>query len=324
MHQDHSKQENKFYSSIKNWWVILFSIGLIALFVFSLAFLIQHYQSRNLWTISSTIFAFLGVMLTAGAAIPAISAIFSYINFAEKNAQAEKDLEKIKIDLQNYQTELDKISTLGGYIHKYLKEKEIESTFLAYIKNPITEYKNEVREKIHLNFNSHYLHLISQAVQSLLDYDDYCEQGYLSDENPALECQINLIDDYRKLAFYDLFFANRYFEHLEKMIEHFISKNSETDNEYQDYFLGFVTDWIVELIQFDEKQRRIVIPQSLMSLITKLYKEHFSNNGELKQKIFKLVNPYNERTSKLSFKLNFTKPKTNPFNQTSIKYRSKE
>lgn len=315
MQKNNSTETSQFDYSIKFWWTILFSIGVIALFIFSIAFLVENYDSDKLFEISSTILAFLGVMLTAAVAIPAISAIFSYINFTEKNKQAEKDLEKIKTDLQDYQAELDKISILGGDIYQYLKEKEIEDFFLTYIKNPKSEYKNEVKDKLGLNFNSHYLYLISRAVQSLLDYDDYCEQGYSSDESPALECQIDLIEDYRKLAFYDLFFVNRYFDHLEIMIDSFISKNNETNNEYQDHFLDYVSSWIIDLIQFDEKQRKIEPPTSLTNLITKLYSKELSNNNELKQKIFKLVNPYNERASKLSCKLNITKPKTNPFNQ---------
>lgn len=105
-----------FYHSIKIWWVILFSVSLIVLFVFSLAFLIKHYDANKLWEINSALFAFLGVTLTAGAAIPAISAIFSYLGFIEKHQHANAQLSKIKEQLNEYHIQFENLPDIQTLI----------------------------------------------------------------------------------------------------------------------------------------------------------------------------------------------------------------
>lgn len=74
----------------------------VALLAFSVSCLIKSYETKDLWDISLWLFALLGLLITVSAAIPAITAIFSYQSFIRNSEQAKNEL----TDIKNRQQEL--------------------------------------------------------------------------------------------------------------------------------------------------------------------------------------------------------------------------
>ncbi|MBF0784360.1 hypothetical protein E4T80_02560 [Muribacter muris] len=131
-------------SLTKSWFI---GIGLaIILFSFILALFLKRYENDQLWNITLAVFSFLGVLLTAGAAVPAVSAILSYQNFTQNAQRAEKDLENLEKKLneinQNIENALPdlskKIETVGKQseqFQKIIERQDIKKIIYRYVRN---------------------------------------------------------------------------------------------------------------------------------------------------------------------------------------------
>lgn len=235
-----------FYHSVKFWWVILFSVSLIVLFVFSVAFLAKHYNSANLWEINATLFAFLGAMLTAGAAIPAISAIFSYIGFAENHKKAEKQLYEIDEKLKQYKQEFEKLPE----IQQFIKDKESEKQFLNYFRNQNNiELTQWISQAIQQKQENYYLQLLSDTAKTIYYENEDFKIYQSTTVMPILEYRMDLVEHYRLLATIDSLFIERYLSHLNTMLDLFHQEFlSKKDSEDAPFYESFVYRWVLDLI----------------------------------------------------------------------------
>ena len=69
--------------------------------------MIKSYEVTRLWDISLWVFALLGVLITAGAAVPVISAIFTYQSFIKESENAQKNLDKLTENQAWLEREID-------------------------------------------------------------------------------------------------------------------------------------------------------------------------------------------------------------------------
>lgn len=301
-----------FYHSIKIWWVILFSVSLIVLFVFSLAFLVQHYDANKLWEINSALFAFLGVTLTAGAAIPAISAIFSYLGFIEKHQHANAQLSQIKEQLNEYHIQFEKLPD----IQTLILEKESEKRFLAYLHNPINSpYQQWIEHAILKEQPNYYLTLLANTACSLYWFHLEAEKYQTKHDFPALEHRIDLIHHYRQLAITDPLFTERYLFHFSEMLNEFIRELPFQDEE-DSFYQSYIYDWILDLIQFDEmpQNKSLIIGEMIIQPILDLYQNGFLNSSQFISDVKARILLNNPKQERISLKLGIKKSLFNPIN----------
>lgn len=292
---------------MKIWWVILFSVSLIVLFIFSLAFLVKHYNSDKLWEINSALFAFLGVTLTAGAAIPAISAIFSYLGFIEKHQHANAQLNQIKEQLNEYHIQIENLPD----IQTLISEKESEKRFLSYLYNPINNpYQQWIEQAILKEQSSHYLTLLANAVRSLYWFHIEADKYQNKHDFPALEHRIDLIHHYRELAIIVPFFTERYLLHFREMLNEFIGSLEYQDDESTSFYQSFIYDWVLDLIAFDEMptNKITMIHQDIINPILQLYQNGFLNSDQFRNDVKARMLFNNSKPLRISTQLGITKP----------------
>lgn len=296
------KQVSHFFTSVKIWWIIIFSAGLIALFTFSLAFLVKHH--KDLWEISSSILAFLGVMLTAGAAIPAISAVFSYIGFTENHKKAEEKLNQLETRLNAYFSQFENIE-------KIINEKEKEQRFISFLKQPTNkELSQWVLEQIKQTQPTFYLTRLANAAKSLYLYHQNLDEYHPKDKFPALEHRLDLITHYRRLALIDNYFAARYISHLTEILNEFIRTLADQleDEDKKDH-QNYIYDLVLELIRFDEmpESKEYIIDEDIQNTILDLYQNNFLNSDKFRNDVKNCIS-YNQKQQKISMLLEIKKP----------------
>ncbi|MEG9499424.1 hypothetical protein [Mannheimia indoligenes] len=296
-----------FYHSVKIWWVILFSVSLIVLFVFSLVFLVKHYDANKLWEMNSALFAFLGATLTAGAAIPAISAIFSYLGFIEKHQHANAQLNQIKEQLNEYRVQIENLPD----IQTLILEKESEKRFLSYLHNPIDNpYQQWIEQAISKEQSNHYLTLLANAARSLYCFHLEEKEYQTKHDFPALEHRIDLIHNYRQLAITDPLFTERYLLHFSEMLNEFIRSLEYQDEELTSSYQKFIYDWVVDLIAFDEMptNKTEITDKNIINPILQLYQNGFLNSDQFRNDVKARISFNNRKSIRISTQLGITKP----------------
>lgn len=304
MSANNNTQISHFYHSIKIWWVILFSVSLIVLFVFSLAFLVQHYDADKLWEINSALFAFLGVTFTAGAAIPAISAIFSYIGFTENHKKAEDRLNQLETQLNAYFSQFENIE-------KFINEKEKEQRFVGFLKQPTNkELSQWVSEQIKQTQPTTYLTRLANAAKSLYLYHLELDDHHYKYDSPALEHRLDLITHYRRLALIDNYFAVRYISHLTEILNEFIRALADKfEDEDKKNHQNYIYDLVLELIRFDEmpESKEYIIDEDIQNTILDLYQNNFLNSDKFRNDVRNCIS-YNQKQQKISMLLDIKRP----------------
>lgn len=94
----------------KNCCYLIYALSVLlglALLFFSISFLIKSHEAKSLWDISLWVFALLGVLITAGAAVPVISAIFTYQSFIKESENAQKNLDELNKQQASLKKEID-------------------------------------------------------------------------------------------------------------------------------------------------------------------------------------------------------------------------
>lgn len=303
MQPNHNQKINHFFTSVKIWWIILFSVGLITLFIFSLAFLVQN--NDKLWETSATILSFLGIMITVGAAIPAISAIFSYMGFTENHKKAEEQLNDIKEKLKEYDEQFKKLPD----IQQIIKDKETEKYFLDYLKQSDNkELIQWVTQHFEQPQSNPYLILLAKAAKALYYYHFECDQPNGKHYDiPALDHLLDLITSYRQLALIDPYFIHRYFSTLTNTLNNLTRElgYEEKDNFYQ----AIIYDLVIDLIRFDEmpETKSIIVDNELKEIILDLYQNNFLNSDQFRNDVKSRIYFLNSKEQRISTLLGIKK-----------------
>lgn len=245
------------YRFFRAFWIILFFISTIAILNYSYAFILQYYQKeQNLWEIATLYFTIFSILLTAGAAIPVISAIFSYLSFQQQVKTAKDELVQLKSELNSLQE-----------LAIQRQENQITQQIILYLTKYHSNSQNEklqIEQDINQLFHSAYLNMLVKAVKKQHLINKLENDNNISEEQKLFE-KSWLASHYSYLCEFDPQVELIFINYMKSILPDFIQYNDKQGFIFQKIFSSL----IVTLFKFDE-QSKIEIQGTFNSFILEL------------------------------------------------------
>lgn len=227
------KTEKKCECTFHKFWTALFALTIILSAVYCTVALHKHFSQDQEWEAINTVFAFLGFLLTAGAAVPAISAILSYQGFVRQSENANTQLANLKEKLASYEKILSKFEEKEQLLDKYF----------SYAKN------YERIKKAAFPNNSNGMDIENSDEWDYLKYsiNDEKEKSLII-ELASLNIKIQEIEKYNRNEDGDLS-AGDEIEIIKISCQktYALEKLAAINNQYQDEFIRLLCDNLLEL-----------------------------------------------------------------------------
>lgn len=266
-----------FHSGLKKSIIGIFILSLTALCLCSIAFLMKRYESDQLWNISLAVFSLLGVLLTAGTAVPVISGILSYQQFTKESERAEKKLaeledkrKKLEEDIHNKLPLLEKQSQ---QIESILNKEKQRELIYRYITNKklTNQDKDCINETLEIlswkKYECNIYQLIAIKQWEIKRYEGEIESEKVQYDKPKdkdyqhkldiLELELFELFEFSRLFDQDL--KQIYFECLYSFLTHLNKRlEKEEDKKEIEYLEWIIKRVLMKFILFNENNFNVI------------------------------------------------------------------